>query len=77
MFAIQPHGDLTPAEVVGSWKHTTYRKYVAYWIEYQRREKGIDLLKKDDEDDTPRFWREGSGDSPFKSWGDEVGTAPA
>ena len=73
MFGIQPEGDLTPAEVVGNWPYSTYRKYVAYWIENIRREKGIDLLKKDDEDDTPRFWREHGTDSgPFKSWDQEV-----
>lgn len=74
MFNVPPAGNMTPAEVVGNWSYKVYRKYVAYWIEFQRREHGIDLLKKDEDDDTPRFWKEG-GSGPFKSWGDEVAHA--
>lgn len=60
--------------MVGQWNYRTYRKYVAYWIEYMRREKGVDLLKTD-EDETPQFWREG-GSGPFRSWDAEVAHAP-
>ncbi|HXS47569.1 MAG TPA: hypothetical protein VN756_08905 [Solirubrobacterales bacterium] len=69
--------DLTPAEVVGKMKRSVYLKYFAYWKAFQKREFGIDLDKPDEEEDeTPRFWVERDGDTPFNRWGDEVASRP-
>jgi hypothetical protein len=59
--------------VVGSWRRTVFQKYLAYWIEFQRREKGIDLERSED-DGKSSWWVENEGDSPFSGskWGDEV-----
>ncbi len=47
--------------MVGSWKRSRYQKYIAYWIEYQKRENGVTF---EEEDDGKPSWRIEDGSSP-------------
>ena len=58
------------AEAVEKWPRKKYLRYRAYWIEFTRREYaklGIDLDKKDNEDDDkPSWYVEEADSSPWK-----------
>lgn len=69
-------------EAVRKWPRRKYLKYRAYWVEHYRRDlmkRGIDPdPKKDEDDDTPRYWVEEDSSSPFKGseFTDEIAHAP-